>query len=54
MHSSVLPVAQSGMKMMKFALLHSDEFTNPVAAFAIGFYVFITLIVAEVAMIANA
>jgi hypothetical protein len=54
MHSVCVPTANNGIKMMKYAVLHPDEFTNPVSAFLIGFYVFTSLIVAEVANIANA
>jgi hypothetical protein len=54
MHCVCLPVANNGMRMMKYALLYPDEFTHPISAFMIGFYVFVTLIIAEVANIANA
>ena len=54
MHSTVLPTAKNGMNMMKYALMHSDEFNHPMSAFCIGVYVFVTLVVAEVAMIASA
>lgn len=53
MHSVCIPTAQNGINMMKYALVHHDEFNHPVAAFTIGLYVFITLIIAEVANIAN-
>merc|ERR1712185_215889 len=39
--------------MMKYALVHNDEFTHPVSAFLLGLMAFITMITAEVVNISS-
>jgi hypothetical protein len=43
-----MPVARDGLNMMKYALLHHDEFNYPISAFALGFFNFSEMIIAEI------
>lgn len=47
LHLTCLPAARDGLAMMKYALLHADEFNSPLNAFALGFYAFSSMLTAE-------
>lgn len=53
LHLTCLPNARDGMAMMKYVLVHNDEFTHPATAFGLGFITFVSMISAEVVNIAN-
>ena len=38
LHFTCMPVARDGLAMMKYALLHHDEFDHPISAFMLGFF----------------
>jgi len=48
MHLMCVNTAKDGLTMMKYALLHPDEFTFPGSAFLLGFFAFSSLVYAEV------
>jgi hypothetical protein len=54
LHLTCLPVARDGLAMMKYALLHPDEFGNPVSAFACGFFALSSMLMAEFVNVMNA
>merc|ERR1711908_90488 len=53
LHFTCMPVARDGLNMMKYALLHHDEFNYPISAFTLGFFNFSEMIFAEVVNIQN-
>ena len=53
LHLTCLPAAKDGVTMMKYALVHSDEFTSPRAAFTLGFFAFSSMLFAEFVNIVN-
>lgn len=53
LHFACMPVARDGLNMMKYALLHPDEFDHPVSAFMIGFFNLSEMIFAEVINMVN-
>lgn len=53
LHLTCLPIARDGMAMMKYVVVHNDEFTHPISAFILGFFAMITMIIAEVVNISN-
>jgi hypothetical protein len=48
-----MPVARDGLFMMKYALLHPDEFDHPVSAFMIGFFNLSEMMFAEIINMIN-
>ena len=48
LHFTCMPVARDGLAMMKYALLHPDEFDHPVPAFMLGFFNLSEMIIAEI------
>lgn len=48
LHLTCLPMARDGLSMMKYALLHPDEFTNPVCAFMLGWMSLTCMVTAEI------
>lgn len=53
LHFGCMPVARDGLNMMKYALLHPDEFDHPVSAFMIGLFNLTEMIFAEVINMVN-
>mmetsp|Transcript_4816 Transcript_4816/g.8259 ORF Transcript_4816/g.8259 Transcript_4816/m.8259 type:complete len:202 (-) Transcript_4816:33-638(-) len=53
LHLVSLKIAADGINMMKYCLVHPDEFTHPVSAFILGVFVFFGLILTEFANMAN-
>jgi len=53
LHLVCLPTARDGMTMMKYALVHHEEFNHPWAAFILGMMAFFTILVAEIVNIVN-
>jgi len=49
LHFATVYTIRNGMQMSKFALFHSEEFTNPKAAFALGLLITIINLSCEVA-----
>jgi len=47
MHLSCITKAQNGLNMMKYSLIHSNEFTHPISGFIIGFISFTLVIIIE-------
>ena len=47
LHITLMQTATTGLVMMKYALLHPDEFQYPVSAFFLGFFTLISMFVAE-------
>lgn len=54
LHLTCLPAARDGLAMMKYVLVHNDEFSHPITAFGLGFISFTTMLSAEVVNIAAA
>lgn len=48
LHLTCLPTARDGIAMMKYALLHPDEFSHPVSAFFLGFFSSTSMLAAEI------
>ena len=48
LHVTCLPMARDGLAMMKYAMLHAEEFAHPQAAFLLGFLLLTAMFVAEV------
>ena len=53
LHVTCLPNARDGLAMMKYALLHADEFESPLLAFTLGFYALSSMITAELVNVAS-
>jgi hypothetical protein len=53
LHLTCLPTARDGIAMMKYALLHPDEFSHPVSAFFLGFFSSSSMLAAEIVNINN-
>ena len=53
LHFTCMPVARDGLFMMKYALLHPDEFDHPVSAFMIGFFNLSEMMFAEIINMIN-
>jgi len=53
LHFTCMPVARDGLTMMKYALLHPDEFDHPISAFMLGFFNLSEMIVAEIVNITS-
>lgn len=53
LHLTCLPAARDGLAMMKYALLHADEFNSPLNAFTLGFYSFSSMLTAELVNVAS-
>ena len=53
LHFTCMPFARDGLFMMKYALLHPDEFDHPVSAFLIGFFNFSEMVFAEIINMIN-
>ena len=53
LHLTCLPTARDGLTMMKYALLHPEEFNHPMSAFALGFFAISSMVLAEFVNIAN-
>lgn len=53
LHLTCLPTARDGLNMMKYALLHPEEFNHPMSAFALGFFAISSMVLAEFVNIAN-
>lgn len=53
LHLTCLPTARDGISMMKYALIHPDEFKHPMAAFALGWFAISSMILSEFINIAN-
>lgn len=53
LHLTCLPIARDGLAMMKYSLIHKEEFSHPVAAFALGWFAMSSMILAEFVNIAN-
>jgi hypothetical protein len=47
LHLTCLPTARDGLTMMKYALLHPEEFNHPVSAFVLGFFAISSMFLAE-------
>ena len=47
LHLTCLPTARDGLTMMKYALLHPEEFNHPISAFVLGFFAISSMILAE-------
>lgn len=47
LHFTCMPVARDGINMMKYALLHPDEFDHPISAFMLGLFNMSEMIIAE-------
>jgi len=54
LHLACLGTARDGLDMMKFALLHPDDFTHPIAAFTLGLFAFSSIMVGETINLINA
>ena len=54
LHLSCLGTARDGIDMMKYALIHHDEFTHPISAFILGFMAFASIMVGESINLVNA
>ena len=54
LHLTCLPSARDGIAMMKYVLVHNDEFSHPITAFALGLISFATMFSAEVVNISAA
>ena len=48
LHIVCKPNSVDGLAMMKYALLHSEEFTNPIVAFMLGWMCLTSMIIAEI------
>jgi len=48
LHLTCLPTARDGIAMMKYALLHPDEFSHPISAFFLGFFSCSSMLAAEI------
>ena len=46
LHLICLPTARDGLTMMKYALLHPEEFNHPVSAFVLGFFAITSMFLA--------
>lgn len=53
LHLTCLPIARDGIAMMKYVVVHNDEFTHPISAFILGFFALFTMITAEIVNISN-
>lgn len=53
LHFMCMPVARDGLAMMKYALLHHDEFNHPISAFMIGFFNVSEMTIAEIVNMTN-
>lgn len=53
LHFTCMPIARNGIAMMKYALLHPDEFNHPLSAFLLGAFTFSSMITAELVNMAN-
>lgn len=53
LHFTCMPVARDGLAMMKYALLHHDEFDHPISAFSLGFFNLSEMVIAEIVNITN-
>lgn len=53
LHFTCMPVARDGLAMMKYALLHHDEFNHPISAFMLGFFNMSEMIFAELVNMTN-
>ena len=53
LHLTCLPTARDGLTMMKYALIHPDEFNHPLSAFILGFFAISSMLLAEFVNIAN-
>lgn len=53
LHFVCMPVARDGLTMMKYALLHHDEFNHPISAFMLGFFNLFAMTVAELVNMLN-
>ncbi len=54
LHLSCIGTARDGLDMMKYALLHPDEFTHPISAFVLGLMAFMSIMVGESINLVNA
>lgn len=48
LHVTCLPMARDGLAMMKYSMLHAEEFSYPMSAFILGFLQMTAMITAEV------
>ena len=53
LHFTCMPVARDGLAMMKYALLHHDEFNHPISAFMLGFFNLSEMTIAEIVNMTN-
>lgn len=53
LHFMCMPVARDGLAMMKYALLHHDEFNHPISAFMLGFFNLSEMVIAEIVNMTN-
>lgn len=53
LHFTCMPVARDGLAMMKYALLHHDEFNFPISAFMLGFFNVFEMTIAEIVNMTN-
>lgn len=53
LHFTCMPIARDGIAMIKYSLLHPDEFNHPLSAFLLGVFTFTSMIAAELVCMAN-
>lgn len=53
LHLTCLPLARDGLAMMKYSLLHPEEFNHPASAFCLGIFSLTSIVAAELVNIAN-
>lgn len=53
LHFVCMPFARDGLSMMKYALLHHDEFNHPISAFMLGFFNLSEMIIGEIVNMTN-
>lgn len=53
LHLVCLPYARDGLYMMKYVIVHPEEFTFPTSAFLLGFFAISTMVFAEFVNIAS-
>jgi len=53
LHFTCMPIARDGIAMLKYVLLHPDEFNHPISAFMLGVFTFTSMIAAELVCMAN-
>lgn len=53
LHFTCMPIARDGIAMVKYALLHPDEFNHPLSAFLLGVFTFTSMIAAELVCMSN-